>query len=684
MSRKSKAQRLADIHALALQQFDDSWNATQDEREDATMDRLFVNQRGAQWAWANGSFDNRVMMEIDHISGEVARIMNERDQNTVTATFMPKDGSDADELADALASRYRADTHDIQGIEARSTAFKGALEGGMGGRRLRAEYENGEDGPQRICLEPINDAESALFFDVNAKRKMKQDAMFAFQITPMTRAAFVTEHGEECADWPKNQTMPLNFPWFSPDFVYVAEYFLKEKGTETFRVFEGYGEEIKEYLEDDLDDDEIEILTATGFTEVEPRVEKIDRVRKYILNGAKVLSDDGIIPGTNIPLIPQYGYWTIIAGKELFRGYVRNKRDGQIAYNVQYSKVVETAAASGIEKPIFAPEQMLGHEHRWQNDNIENNAFMLINLMTDIQGNPIASGPLGYTKSPDIPPAVAALIQMTKQDMLDQAGNQQNTEMINPNVSGIAMEMAQGKADMRSAAFLTAEAEAEQRTAEIWQGMAADIYVEDGRKLKTLTEDGKRGSVMLGKKIFDSKTGEVKPEIDFSRSKMEVVVDVGPKSASKRSAVVRTITSMLPFAVDPMDQKKLLAFATMNMEGEGIQDLRDDARRTLLALGVVKPTKEEQAEIDAAKQPPQPDDQALLAQSLGKEAEAKAVKALADTQLAAAKTKQVEADTAKTLAEIPMADRKQAFEEAKAIAGELNAGQPDTGQPNAE
>jgi len=683
MARKTKAQRLTDLHAEALQQFQDSYDATAWDREQALLSRRFVNIRGAQWDWANGTFDNKMMLEIDHVSGEVIRIANEYRKNRIAAPFMPSDGTDADDLADACAARYRADTQDSQGREARDTAFYGALEGGFGGMRLRAEYEDRDD-KQRICLEPINDAESSLFFDANAKRKDKSDAGHAFIITPWTRRAFVAKYGEECASWPQELLGRFGYKWFGTglDLVYVAEYFVKNEEKETFRVFEGFGGEIQEHLEDDLTDDDVEVLLATGFKELDPRVDDYDRIQKYVMNGAKILSGPEIVPGRNIPLVPQYGYWKIIEGREHFRGHVLKQMDPQIVYNIQVSKVGETAAASGIEKPIFLAEQIKGWEVAWQNDNVENNAFMVINSIRDAAGQTMPAGPVGYTKSPDVAPAVAALVQLTKQDITDLNGNQQNTEMLTPNTSGISMELAQGKSDMRSSGFIDGAAEAETRIAEIWLSMAAEVYVEPGRKLKTLTEDGKRGSVEIGKKILDAKTGELRAEIDFRRAKFDVVVDVGPTSQSRRMSIVRTMVSMMPFATDPMDQKKLMAFAQMNMEGEGLSDMREDARRTLIALGVIKPTKEEEAEMQAAQQPAAPDPNAVLADAMAQESKAKGIKALADTALAEAKTEQTKADTAATLASIPMDQRKQAVTEAIAIAQELNsnAGQPNVGQ----
>jgi len=108
------------------------------------------------------------------------------------------------------------------------------------------------------------------------------------------------------------------------------------------------------------------------------------------------------------------------------------------------------------------------------------------------------------------------------------------------------------------------------------------------------------------------------------------------------------------------------------MEGEGLTDMREDARRTLIAMGVVKPTKEEEAEMQAAQQPAAPDPNAVVADALAEEARAKAQKAGADTVLALAKTKETEAKTAETLAGIPIAQQESALKTAQALANELN------------
>jgi hypothetical protein len=673
MARKSKTQRLAEVHDLALQRFDESWNATTDDRELARIARRFVNVRGAHWDWdSDGHFKNRMKLEIDHVTGAVEKIKNEFRKNTISAAFVPKDGSEADALSDACAGRFRADTQDARGLAARKMAFDCAVEGGLGGLRLRTEVERGDD--LRICLEPINDPEACLYFDANAKLQDKSDAGFGFVVVPWTRRAFIAEYGEDPASWPVGMLNRPRFQWFGAklDVVYVAEYFVKEKRTDTYRVFKPLVGDDEEFLDEDLDDDAVEVLKATGYVEQEPRTEEVDQVVKYVMNGAKVLRDREVIVGPNIPLVPQYGVRTVIDHVERFHGRVAKAMDAQIVYDIQVSKVAENAAASGIEKPIFTPEQIGPYAQMWQGDHIDNNAFLLINPLKDAGGNIVQTGPIGFTKSPDVPPAVAALISLTRQDVADQMGNPENGEMLQPDSSGIALDLVQGRIDMGSYGFMDNAADAERRVAEIWLGMAAEIYADKGRKLRVLGKDGTRSMVEVGKKVFDTKTGELKAEVDFSRADLDVVVDIGPTSASRRAAIVRTVSALREREADPEMNAVLGHMALMNLEGEGIADLRAWSRKKMVAMGVVKPTPEEEQDIAAAAdQPAPPDPQAELAAGLTEEAKAKASKAQADTVLALARTKESEAKAAETLAGIPLAQQKQALETAKAIADDM-------------
>jgi hypothetical protein len=70
--------------------------------------------------------------------------------------------------------------------------------------------------------------------------------------------------------------------------------------------------------------------------------------------------------------------------------------------------------------------------------------------------------------------------------------------------------------------------------------------------------------------------------------------------------------------------------AMMNMEGEGIKDVRDFFRQKLIRLGVVKPTQEETEQLMAEMANRPPDPNAIFLQAAAEEAVANAARARAD------------------------------------------------------
>jgi hypothetical protein len=226
---------------------------------------------------------------------------------------------------------------------------------------------------------------------------------------------------------------------------------------------------------------------------------------------------------------------------------------------------------------------------------------------------------------------------------------------------------------MQSYIYMSNMVKAMRRDGEVWLGMAQEIMVEPGRKMKSLGPQGEMDTVELARPVLNTDTGETEYENDLSQAKFDVIATVGPSSSSKRQATVRNLMGMMQIAPDPETQQVLGSMIMMNMEGEGIEPVRDWFRKKLLRLGVVEPTEEEAKELAAAAQAQQPDPQAMLLQAAAMEAQAKALKAEADTGLSVAKTQQAQADTAKTLADIDIAERDQALKAAKVMADAISA-----------
>jgi hypothetical protein len=676
MARLNKEQRFQNIHQQAMTEFDRVQSSVRDERLQCLQDRRFYSIAGAQWEGPLGEqYENKPRFEVNKIHLSVIRIINEYRNNRIAVDFVSKDGDTDEKLAETCNGLYRADERDSGAEEAYDNAFEEAVGGGYGAWRLRTAYEdeeNDEDERQRIRIEPIYDADSSVFFDLDAKRQDKADAKYCFVLYSMTYDAYKAEWNDDPTTWPK-EIHQYEFDWDTPDVVFVAEYYRVEEVRETVRIFLTIQGEEERYTQADFDADETleETLAAIGTVEVRQKRTKRKRVRKYIMSGGGILDDMGYIAGKNIPIVPVYGKRWFVDNVERCMGQVRLAKDPQRLKNMQLSKLGEISALSSVEKPILLPEQVSGHQVMWAEDNLRNYPYLLVNPITGPNGETQASGPVAYTKSPQIPPAMAALLQITESDMAEILGNNQQSDKMVSNISGKAVELIQTRLDMQTFIYMSNMAKAVRRCGEIWLSMAKDIYVEEKRKMKTVGSMEEVGSIELMKPQIDEETGEVIYENNLGDALFDVAVDVGPSFSSRRDATVRALTGMMQVTTDPTTQQVLQAMAIMNMEGEGIGDIKEYFRKQLVQMGVVKPTEEEQQQMMEAQANVQQDAQTTYLLAEAAKSQAQAIQAQANTEYTLARSEETKAKTAETISNIDIDQRKSAIETAEKIGEAL-------------
>ena len=686
MARLSTDQRLANLHAEALAEFDSIQSALRDERIQCLQDRRFYSLAGAQWEGPlSDRDDNRPNFKVNEVMLAVMRVINEYRNNRITVDFVSKDGEENDKLADVCDGLYRADEQASVADEAYDNAFEEAVGGGIGAWRLRTVYEDDEDPEderQRIRMEPIFDADSSVFFDLGSKRQDKSDAKRCYVITSMTTQAYKDAYNDDPASWPK-LIHQYEFDWCTPDVVFVAEFYKVEEKSESIRIFKNLTGDEERYTPADFANDETleETLAAIGSVEVRQKRIKTRRVHKYIMSGGKVLEDCGYIAGKCIPIVVAYGKRWFVDNIERCMGHVRLAKDAQRLKNMQLSKLGEISALSSVEKPILTPEQIAGHQVMWAEDNLKDYPYLLINPMTDQNGNQAASGPVAYTRSPQIPPAMAALLQITETDMQDILGNQGGADKMVSGISGKAVEMIQTRVDMQSFIYMSNFAKAMKRSGEIWLSMAKDVYVEDKRKMKTIAKTGKAGIVELMQPSIDQETGEMIMANDMASAAFDVVAEVGPSSSSKKAATVRALTGMLQMTQDPETIQVLTAMAMMNMEGEGLSDTNAYFRKKLLRMGAVKPSDEEAQELMAEMQGKPQDPNAVYLQAAAEEATAKAAQARANTVKTIADAELSRAKTVETISNVDMDSQNHSLKLAEQIGQVVQQQTTATTQP---
>ena len=369
-----------------------------------------------------------------------------------------------------------------------------------------------------------------------------------------------------------------------------------------------------------------------------------------------MLEDCGLLPGKEIPIVPVYGKRWFIDGVERFMGHTRLAHDSQRLFNMQVSRIAETSARTGDAKPIFHPEQVVGHEKMWADDNINNFPFLLLNKMTDQNGMPIPSGPVGMTQPTPLAPATAALLQITRSSMDQLLGSGQNPEEIMSNVSGEALSFAAQRLDARAYIFLTNASKGIRRGGQIWLSMARELYVEPGRIMRGVDGQGGQQAVELMKPVMGADGTTTAYSNDLTLAKCDVSVEVGPTAGSQRQALVNTMVKLLGVTRDPQMESLIQAMILMNVEGEGMGDFHEFMRKKLVMMGVGQPTEKDKADMAAAQAAQQngtvdPNSIFLLA-SAGK-AQADAQKSVASAEELSAKAAWYKAQAYEILSTIP-------------------------------
>lgn len=684
MARPSTDQRHAEIHAKALKQFDECLEACRKEREQCLEDRRFVSVPGAQWEGElSEQFENKPQFEVNKIAMSVMRIDNEYRNNRIDIDFVTEDGSDANGLDDTTAQLYRADVSKPCAQEAHDVAFFDAVTGGMGAWRLRCDYEDRNDDEhdyQRIYIESIFDPESTVYL-LNARRRDQTDADAGFILNPLSPDQYRERYKEEPVSWDKS-FYGVDFDWITRDVIYVAEYYVAEEKKKTVHVYLGIDGEETRYTDDEFERDMSlpGFLAAIGSKKVREKKITCRKIHKYELSGSHVLKDCGYIPGEYIPIVICYGRRTVINNVERVMGQVRLAKDSQRLINMLTSRLAEISAMSPYDKPIVLDEQIEGYQDEWASDNIKNNPVLRLKALYD-QGGALLplQGPVGYTKSPQIPPATAGLLGAAQTDLNDILGNQQDAEKMLSNIGEKTQAAIKSAIDMKAFGYLDNMRIAREIEATIWLSMAKEVYVENGRKMRGLTYQGDATQVeLMEPELLES--GEIVHRGDMKRANFRAIGTAGPSSQTRREKVFETITNLLALPnIDPQTAQVLLYTALTNLEGEGMDDVRDYSRRQLVQMGAVKPTDEERTELEqqaqmAAQQPPSPQDQALAAMS--EQALGEAAAARASTVLKLSQAQKAQADAQKTLSEVGVSQRKQATDSLTSVAKLVKEQQP--------
>ncbi|HGM6831970.1 TPA: portal protein [Serratia marcescens] len=634
------AEKLEKKHERVMLRFDRAYTPQQDVREKCIEATRFARVPGGQWEGATAAgtklddqFEKYPKFEINKVATELNRIIAEYRNNRITVKFRPGDREASEELANKLNGLFRADYEETDGGEACDNAFDDAATGGFGCFRLTSmlvnEYDP-MDERQRIAIEPIYDPSRSVWFDPDAKKYDKSDALWAFCMYSLSPEKYESEYGKTPPASLDISTSSLwNYDWFQPEVVYIAKYYeVRKESVDVISYQQPLTGEIATYDSDQIEDIEDELAEA-GFVEVARRSVKRRRVYVSVVDGQNFLENPRRIPGEHIPLIPVYGKRWFIDDIERVEGHIAKAMDPQRLYNLQVSMLADTAAQDPGQIPIVGMEQIRGLEKHWEARNKKRPAFLPLREVKDKAGNIIAGAtPAGYTQPAVMNQALAALLQQTSADIQEVTGSSQAMQQIPSNIAEDTVNKLMNRADMASFIYLDNMAKSLKRAGEVWLSMAREVYGSE-REVRVVNEDGTDDIALMNAQVVDRQTGRVVALNDLSTGRYDVTVDVGPSYTARRDATVSVLTnvlnSMLPN--DPL-RPAIQGVIVDNLDGEGMEDIKEFNRKQLLSSGIAKPRNHEEQQIVqqaqmAAQSQPNPEMVLAQAQMVAAEAENK-------------------------------------------------------------
>lgn len=615
--------------------FNDALGSSNEVNEQCLKDNEFAKIAGAQWAGSDREqFKNKPKPENNKLFKNINRLLGQYQRMEMNARIASASDEATDEDADLLQGRWRNDFNMSDGVEALNNAADEAFFGGFGAVKLVAKYED-EENPkpenQYLCIEPIYSAPSSVVYSAGAIRKDKQDANQAWHLVRVNRKAIEEAYGVDFSSFPE-ATSNVFFNWLGDTTkdVYVAHYYeVIEKTINEFKFnIDGMdlvittGDGIKDQMGNKITRDELAELKEALKYEQSQR--KIKYVEYALMSGDKFLIKPTRTPFKSIPIIPQYGYHTVINGVEYYCGEVCRQRDNQRFENMGFGALMEIMAQNQKEIPEYTPEQINRHSSFHANKDLDNPAYLLSDPVKDANGNPIHFGPIGKHMPPQIGSGLASALQYLGQNIAEQAGN----GVVAPpsNTAADAIRQVNERQDDAFQPLFQNAVQTIKAACKVWLPAAQKIYFSGSRSIRIQGPDQSYSQVeTLEYAVTPEGYGPYK---NAARGKYDVTVKVGESHKSVKEAEAAAARELLQYTdtATPMGQAVLMS-AIQATTGEGMATVRKMARfneiKVMLMEGIDPDIKndEEQAfaqrtiqQMQAAQQSQQ-NPQAMLAQA---------------------------------------------------------------------
>lgn len=628
--------------------------------------------------------------QFDNLKKSGRKIISDLITQEVQADFTPL-GDTGPDLSDLMDKLYRTDARRNISIEASENATMEQVPCGIGGWRWVNKWETDRIGDRNQIMErvPIHEFNSRVFFDCSAVRQDKSDAKRCHIVTGYSKEGLEElieqykgeeddEHESEgdCGGLGVTPERGKNQVIYESADAYAVESYYRHREKITVIFFEDESGEIFAYDKKEVKKFE-EQLKAEGKKRFDSKVIEVWKVTKYTWTNKEIL-DQTVIAGPNIPVIPCYGERLFVNGVEHYEGITRAAKDAAMLRDFLYSYAADIATSTPRSIPSYFKEQIDGHEWQYSQTGADSNLPYRLTNMYGPNGEVLPVGPVFESPPPQLPPALVQTIQVVNESLSESSQSGAPNSISDVDLSGTAVSELRAMLDENSIIFRRGYKNAMRRDAEVWMGMAPEVYGIE-RKVLGTNKDGSREEVWLNRTEYNLESGKDEVMNNLAAGAFEVAIELSEGFGSQRQQQRKELGAMLTSVPPGTPEFRMLMFKYFELsDSSSLSDIKKYATKQLLIDGIKEPDSEEEMEIvRQAQESEGPVDANMeLAKAEQMKAQVQAEKAKADAQIGAYNA---ETQRMKTLGELEQMNATLALKQAETAGKHIDNFQKTAG-----
>lgn len=543
---------------------------------------------------------NRPQLEFNVLEAYISRLLGEFSKQEPDIEVNAYDEDKADPITIKVVEQHLKHVFmDDNNEHTRYEVYKDLLSGGFSTMKVFTDYEHPMSMSQVIKVERCEP--TLCGFDKLARFSHKGDGQFCFQLFPRDKEEFEEENPE----------IPVNTLSFRRDFagfnwsyqndnskiIVVADYYEKKRKEETIVEVRDMGVmTMTKYkkMVDTWND-----ITVPPSLIGKPRKTLIDRINRYRCIENQVIEFEET-DFTHLPLVFVDGHSLMIKTpkngniRQVTRPYVYHAKGAQRLKNyagISLANEIENT----VQHKFMVAKEALPKEEEFLDayKNTQKESVLVYNSVHESNPEMPIANPIREIQRVPCPPEIAQAFTGADSLIQNVLGSYDASLGINNNqLSGIAIVEAASQSNATAMPYIVGCLQGFQRVAEIYVDLMPK-YFTTPRSLPILDEKGKRHFVKINQ-----------PEglpMDFDTHVLNVSLKAGASFQVQKNRtimMVKEIMGMSPLFGQFMAEKGL-NFILDNMEGKGIEQLKDLTDEWLQEY-----QKEKQAAQQAAQQNP--------------------------------------------------------------------------------